>query len=218
VRLLARWTGAGTLALLLMAAPAHAGKALVVDWQQALIYPLKDGRPVRAPIVTNNRETFTDKDIGTFRITEKVEDKRSNLYNTHGKPIRKGEKGASMRYWMRLSWTAQGFHHSALFTPSGSRHRSHGCYRLSLKEAQWLFTWAPVGTPVHVVRNVRESRFAYLLDASPKATVAHKPAPRPKPSAAGKRASAKPMVTIRPASRPSPNQAVVRIRPAEPAT
>ena len=35
--------------------------------------------------------------------------------------------------------------HSNFGTPM-----SHGCVNMPTPEAQWLFNWAPVGTPVHV--------------------------------------------------------------------
>ncbi|MBI3944673.1 MAG: L,D-transpeptidase [Armatimonadetes bacterium] len=156
------WSGIGALALALLAAPAHAGKAIVVDWKAALVYPLDDGELVRGPLITNNGKVLKPRHLGTFRISEKLVDKRSNMYNKHGKPIQPGEEGARMPYWMRLGGTAQGFHQSSLFNSEGPRHRSNGCYRLSRETAKWLFSWAPKGTPVYVVSDVCVSKFAWL--------------------------------------------------------
>jgi len=221
-----KWAVLGAMAILLAGVPASAakGKMIVVDSETALVYPLEDGRLVREPIISNNRKEFVWKDIGTFRITEKIIDKRSNLYNTDGDPIRPGEKGAQMRYWMRMGWTAQGFHQSALFSPELPRRRSHGCYRLSKSSAEWLFNWTPVGTPVHVVRRLKDSRFAGLAKQQP-ITMAQRgsganatprtPAKPAQAAAAAKtsgRAVTKAAVTVKPAPRPVATTARVTIK------
>lgn len=160
------WIGLCALIWLAPAAPASAGKQIVVDYDAGLVYPLDDGRLVRGPIITNNGRVFRKKYLGTFLVSEKVVSKRSNMYNRHGNPIRNGEAGARMPYWMRLGRTAQGFHYSSLFSATGARRRSRGCYRLSKSDAVWLFRWAHIGTPVHVVWSVRKSRFAWLAGAA----------------------------------------------------
>lgn len=158
-----KWMAACALALAAVAAPAQAGKAIVVDWNSGLIYPLRNGRLVRSPIITNTGQFMKGKYLGTFSISEKMPLHRSNMYNVHARPIQAGQDGAPMRYWMRIGGTAQGFHLSPLFRADGSRHRSHGCYRLSAAGARWLYGWAPVGTPVYVITSVcHASRFAYL--------------------------------------------------------
>lgn len=222
------WVVLGALSVLIAGAPisaakASAAKAIVVDSEAALVYPLEDGRLVRKPIVTNNRKEFAWKDIGTFHISEKTADKRSNLYNTDGDPIRPGDKGAVMRYWMRLGWTALGFHQSGLFTPEGRRRRSNGCYRLSKSSAEWLFNWAPAGTPVHVVRRLKDSRFAGLAKQPTTVTaqqgkrakaVARSPrkaSPTTATSKPAPRAGSKPKVVIKPAPQPATGAARVTI-------
>lgn len=207
-----KWAGAGALALLLLAAPRFGyarsapDKQIVVDWKTALVYPLQDWDLAHKPIQSNNREEFADKDIGSFPISEKVVDKRSNLYNVHGKPLQPGEDAALMRYWMRLGYSAQGFHQSPLFERWGPPHRSHGCYRLSRRNAIWLFDWAPVGTEVYVVPDIHHSRFAYLLDqAAPKRVVAKKPRPAVRITPA-RTETAQASVTITPAPAGSPDR------------
>lgn len=176
-RSLAKWIGVFALLWLAPARPADAAKEIVVDYDAGLVYPLDNGRLVRGPVITNNGRVFKKKYLGTFPVSEKVVEKRSNMYNRHGNPIRNGEAGARMPYWMRLGRTAQGFHYSSLFSATGSRRRSRGCYRLSKSDAVWLFRWAPVGTPVHVVWSVRKSRFAWLAKIAPrKAALDHLPA------------------------------------------
>ena len=175
-----KWAVVGALALCAAAGPAQAGKALVVDWNRGLVYPVRNGRLVRDPIVTNTGRVLRGRHLGTFYISQKLPMHRSNMYNTRARPIRRGQAGAPMRYWMRLGGTAQGFHLSPAFTSGGSRHRSNGCYRLSASSARWMYRWASVGTPVHVVTSVcRSSRFAYLGGGRCRRRVATETGPGP---------------------------------------
>ena len=100
---------------------------------------------------------------GNFKITEKLKNKRSNLYGViydrHGKITRSdasrrkhsvpsGGKfvGASMPYWMRLTGSGIGMH--AGFVPNYPA--SHGCIRLPHEIAPRIFEKVKVGTRVTV--------------------------------------------------------------------
>lgn len=209
MKYLTRMLGLSALAFAAALAPAAAAKQIVVDWQEALIYPLEDGKLVRAPIITNPGKVLLQRHLGVFRVSEKIVDKRSNMYNTDGEPIQPGQEGARMRYWMRFGWTAQGFHQSGMFQESGPRHRSNGCYRLSRASAEWLFHWTPVGTPIFVVNRVKETpRWAFLVKEGQNKTVAGAAKPAPV------RAAVKPAVkkTAGKAAPPSKSAAAVKPR------
>lgn len=98
---------------------------------------------------------------GTFRITQKAKDYRSNRYgnfvNAEGKVVRYNVsatdsrpagttfRGASMPYWMRFNG-AVGMH-------VGSVHRegqSHGCVRVPVEACEILFDKLDVGSRVTV--------------------------------------------------------------------
>jgi hypothetical protein len=132
-----------------IALPAFAAKSLVVDLSKSTVYAFDDGRLVRSLVINpGSRDTPTRP--GHYRISQKVrKGYRSNLVNMHNKPLRHGELGAPMDYWMRLGGTGMGFHRSSLWRPSG-HWGSHGCLRMSRAGARWLFDWAPEGTAVTV--------------------------------------------------------------------
>ena len=93
---------------------------------------------------------------GTFRITQKIEHKRSNSYGyfVRGSEIEPGEArnpkpgrfvGYPMAYWCEFS-PAYGFH-------SGYVHpvpRTHGCLRLHKSVAPKFYALVSEGTPVNI--------------------------------------------------------------------
>ena len=195
----------------------RAGKEIVIAWEASLLYRLKDGKMVGEPLILNGAEFqyLRPQHLGRFRITDKSRLKRSNLYNTHGKPLPSRElaesQGAIMRNWMRIGDLAVGLHYSPAFrfrTAPKRRHRSHGCYRMSRKGSKLIFDWAPPGTPVSVVRSLGGTEWAFLRDRTPSHLITGKePAPpvvrRPKRGtrsrAAGARAGRGPAVSTTPA-------------------
>jgi lipoprotein-anchoring transpeptidase ErfK/SrfK len=102
---------------------------------------------------------------GSFRITEKVRDKRSNKYgmivNGSGgivdtdaargrETVPSGARfvGAPMPCWMRLTGYGIGMHAGPI--PDPGFPASHGCIRLPTAMAEKLFELAEIGTPVLV--------------------------------------------------------------------
>ena len=119
----------------------------------AMDYPISSGR-AKYPTPTGN-----------FRITEKIRDKRSNLYgkiyDSSGKLVKSnadsrkdkvpaGGKyvGASMPYWMRLTGDGIGMHKGNV-----PRHpASHGCIRTHSSAVATVYAKTRVGTRVSIVR------------------------------------------------------------------
>lgn len=104
---------------------------------------------------------------GSYKITEKVVDKRSTLYgiivdgegNTvngdadtrkHKPPPGGQFVLAPMPYWMRLTNYGIGMH--AGHIPQPGEPASHGCIRLPEDFAPLLFGMVSIGTPVKVIR------------------------------------------------------------------
>lgn len=99
---------------------------------------------------------------GTYRITEKIEDKYSNLYgwyedefgNVTDNDARSRDKvpagmtyvPAPMPYWMRLTSYGVGMHGGVI--PQPGEPASHGCIRLPKEFVPTLFSVVNVGTPV----------------------------------------------------------------------
>ena len=103
---------------------------------------------------------------GSFRITEKIVDKRSNLYgkiydadgvlvngdaDTRKHSVPSGGKyvGAAMPYWMRLTSSGIGMHVGPI--PNPGQPASHGCIRMPREIATILFNNVNIGTPVKIV-------------------------------------------------------------------
>lgn len=101
---------------------------------------------------------------GNYKITEKIKDKRSNLYgtilNSSGNVVktdadaRKDKvppggrfRGASMEYWMRLTSSGIGMHKGNV----NSRYASHGCIRSHYSAVPIVFSKVGIGTPVAVI-------------------------------------------------------------------
>lgn len=114
--------------------------------------------------ISSGRSAFPTSQ-GEYKITEKVRrEKRSNLYGTiydaDGKVFKKDAeygkdkvpeggsfKGASMPYWLRLSWNGVGMHQGNV----PRRPASHGCVRMPSSVASTIYAKTGVGTPVSIV-------------------------------------------------------------------
>ena len=107
---------------------------------------------------------------GTFRITQKIEHKRSNSYGyfVKGAEIEPGEArspkpgrfvGYPMAYWCEFA-PAYGFH-------SGYVHpvpRTHGCLRLHKSVAPKFYALVREGTPVNIAdEQPEDSKFSALV-------------------------------------------------------
>ena len=130
--------------------------------QKARIF--KDGQPVGWTYVATGLSGHSTP-TGSFRIMEKVADKRSNrwgvIVNSAGRTVdgeaRSGREaipsggrfvGASMPHWMRLTGYGIGMHGGPIPRPGSPA--SHGCIRLPYEMAGILFQNLPSGTPVQI--------------------------------------------------------------------
>ncbi len=134
---------------------------LYVDGKVALCSPCTTGAKRKLePNTRVIRDKRTPK--GTFKITEKIADKRSTIfgkYYRNGKMVYKGDKrkyrgpkakykGASLKNWMRLTSSGIGLHASKYV----KRHPgTNGCIRLPYKVASTIFSNVKTGTKVSIV-------------------------------------------------------------------
>jgi len=134
---------------------------LYVDGKVALCSPCTTGAKRK---LEPNTRTIRDKRTpkGTFKITEKISDKRSTIFGKfyrNGKMVYKGDrrkyrgpkatyKGASLKNWMRLTSSGIGLHASKYV----KRHPgTNGCIRLPFKVAHTIFSKVKTGTKVSIV-------------------------------------------------------------------
>ncbi len=123
----------------------------------------RGGRPIGWCYVATGKEGHGTRP-GTYRITEKIVDKYSNLYgwieDEFGNvvdgdarardPVPEGMVyvPAPMPYWMRLTSYGIGMHGG--FIPEPGKPASHGCIRLPKQFVPVLFDSVDVGTPVTI--------------------------------------------------------------------
>jgi hypothetical protein len=134
---------------------------LYVDGKVALCSPCTTGAKRKLePNTGVIRDKRTPK--GTFKITEKISDKRSTIfgkYYRNGKMVYKGDrrkyrgpkakyKGASLKNWMRLTSSGIGLHASKYVKRYPG---SNGCIRLPFKVAHTIFSKVNTGTKVSIV-------------------------------------------------------------------
>jgi len=114
-----------------------------------------------------NTKIYRDKrtPMGTFRIKEKIADKRSTIFGDiykNGKRVYHGDRrkyrgswkgakfvGASLKHWMRLTSSGIGLHASKYVKRYPG---TNGCIRLPYSVAHTLFAKVSKGTKVKIVR------------------------------------------------------------------
>lgn len=129
--------------------------------QRAYVF-VGDELAIDSPISSGKRAGMTPK--GSYKITQKNADHRSNIYGDFinprtGKVVRAGVstkidsapsgtiyRGASMRWFMRLTDTGVGMHTG--FLPGYPA--SHGCVRMPDEIARMIFERVKLGTPVTI--------------------------------------------------------------------
>jgi lipoprotein-anchoring transpeptidase ErfK/SrfK len=130
------------MALPLFAMPreveAAAGRRIVVDISDQRVYAYNGATLVKS-IPANARGTRG----GNFRIRNKIPMARSYVL------------GWRLPYWMGIYMSGgleNGFHGTAITRNGGRASNSLGCIVMSTANAQWLYSWTRVGTPVTVRR------------------------------------------------------------------
>ncbi len=114
------------------------GKQIIVDLSDQRVYAYENGQLVRNVLVSTGTAAYPTVQ-GDFKIYLKYEAQTMSgpgYYLPNVPYVLYFYQGYSLHgtYW-----------HNNFGTPM-----SHGCVNMPTPEAQWLFSWAPLGTPVHV--------------------------------------------------------------------
>ena len=137
-----------------------------IDLSEQKAYLFKGGENVGWTYVASGRSGFQSP-TGTFRIMEKIVDKRSNRYGMivdgNGDVVNSNATagvsrippgghfvGAKMPYWMRITGYGVGMHAGPI--PNPGSPASHGCIRLPRDMAETIFQHAPVGARVTIMQ------------------------------------------------------------------
>lgn len=148
------WDGGGT------GAPS-----ITINLSEQKAYFYRGQHLAGVALIATGKEGY-DTPTGTFRIMEKIRDKRSDtygwMYDAAGNvvnydadirvdPVPPGGRfeGADMPYWMRITSHGIGMHQGPIPVPGSPA--SHGCIRTSKVVVADFFENARVGMPVRVV-------------------------------------------------------------------
>ncbi len=130
---------------------ARSGKKIVISLSKQELRMYEHGQVISTRRVSTGKWS-TPTPVGEFRTRNKIVTAYSKPYNLY------------MEYWMAFSADGSYGLHSLPYwkTKSGGKYYegaahigtpvSHGCIRQTLAEAKSLFDWAPVGTPVVIVK------------------------------------------------------------------
>jgi lipoprotein-anchoring transpeptidase ErfK/SrfK len=137
---------------------------VTIDLSEQKAYIFRNSENIGWSYVATGRNGYSTP-TGSFVITEKVVDKRSNKYGSivdaDGDVLRSNATagvhsaaggrflGAKMPYWMRLTNNGIGMHAGPI--PHPGSPASHGCIRLPYDMAQRIYEAAPSGTRVTIV-------------------------------------------------------------------
>jgi LysM repeat protein len=114
------------------------GKQIVVDLSDQRVYVYENGILVRNVLVSTGL-WGTPTVTGDYRIYVKYDSQLMTGpgYYLPGVPL-------VMYFYQGYSLHGTYWHHNF------GQPMSHGCVNMPTPEAQWLYNWAPIGTPVHV--------------------------------------------------------------------
>ncbi len=151
-----------------------ANVVIKVSLQNRMVYVMEGNRPLLVTATAiGTPSNPTPK--GRFRVTRKIENKRSNTYGfwVKGDTIVAGKSsqppgsgyryvGFPMQYW--VEWMpAYGFHVGSVWPIP----RTHGCLRLHQNAAREFFQLARVGTPVYICSNPARGRHPGQKSSAP---------------------------------------------------
>ena len=134
----------GTVPIIVPEPTILEGKQIIVILSTQRVYTFEDGILLKEFIVstgTSNHPTVT----GEYEIYEKHEfDDMSG-----------GVKGIDYYYLADVPWTmyfhkGYGFHGTYWHSNFG-HPMSHGCINMYTPDAEWLFKWAPIDTPITII-------------------------------------------------------------------
>ncbi len=128
-------------------APSGGGKCIVVDLSEQHLYAYEGSRLVYSFVASSGAAPYYTR-TGQFSVLSKIR----NAYGSSW--------GFWMPYWLGIYWagSAQNGIHALPVSASGQtlwasylgRPMSYGCIVLGSYEAQLLYNWAQIGTPVSI--------------------------------------------------------------------
>lgn len=128
-----------------------------VSLSKAMVYVMEGNKPLLVT-ATSIGKPASPTPRGNFRVTGKIENKRSNTYGfwVGGSSIIAGKSsqrpgsgyryvGFPMQYWVEF-YPAYGFHVGSVWPEP----RTHGCLRLHENAAREFYELVRIGTPINI--------------------------------------------------------------------
>lgn len=115
------------------------GKQIIIDLSEQRVYAYENGQLLRQFVVSTGLPA-TPTVVGDFAVYIKYTSQRMTGpdYDLPGVP------------WVMYFYEDYGIHGTYWHNNFG-QPMSHGCINMRTSEAEWLFNWAPMGTPVRVI-------------------------------------------------------------------
>ncbi len=139
----------GTDLLLAASASSYAegtvGKSIIVDISEQTLYAYENGVPVKNFLVSTGTYSYPTP-LGTTEVMAKLLWHDYTWYYGAGNPNNYSLPGVKYNLRFRPHY----YIHSAYWHNNFGHRMSHGCVNVSLENAEWIFNWANVGTPVEV--------------------------------------------------------------------
>ena len=122
-----------------------AAKSIVVSLGEQALWAYENGTVVESTYVSTGKERFRTPS-GMFFVNSKLPEQ--DMAGVIGGESYNVPKVPDVMYFTDLGHALHGtYWHDNFGTPM-----SHGCINLPLDVSQWLYDWAPVGTPVLIVQ------------------------------------------------------------------
>ena len=138
------WSLIGVIAVLMAATAPGGGRAVVVSLSQQALWAYEDGVVVRSTYVSTGKEKFRTP-AGLFTVNSKLSEQ--DMAGVIGGESYNVPKVPDVMYFTNRGHALHGtYWHENFGVPM-----SHGCINLPMDVAEWMFRWAPEGTPVTII-------------------------------------------------------------------
>jgi len=128
-------------------APVGSGKRILISLSQQRLYAYQDDALVYSFVISSGMPPYYTQ-TGDFSIENKLPNPYSNMW------------GVWMPHWLGIYWVGnmQNGIHALPILPNGERlwegylgqPASYGCIILGVREAEQLYNWVDIGTPVSI--------------------------------------------------------------------
>lgn len=127
-------------------ANASADKYIKVDLSEQRLTAYENGIPVKTFLVSTGTKGWPTP-LGKTTVTAKIPVKHYGMYLGPGNAANYSLPNVKWNLRFREHY----YIHSAYWHNNFGRPMSHGCVNMSIPDAEWVYHWANVGTPVEII-------------------------------------------------------------------